>query len=251
VSLTVVTGPVDVPDATVEIRPLVAGIRRSQAAFEAALRGISDDQVRRPSLLPGWTRAHVLTHVARNADGATRMLEAAARGVVGEQYPGGIDQRNADIEAGVDRPAADMVADITASARRLDTAIDAMPEDGWGRPVRFAVAGVQPAWRCVFTRWREIEIHWSDLGLDRSPSAWPREFVDTYLGRELSRLGRRLPSGTAVQLHCPGYDGSYGDGSRTTTVTGPAYAIYAWLVGRPEQVRDVVTGKLPDLGAWT
>ena len=53
-----------------------------------------------PSLLPGWTRGHVLTHIARNADSFVRVLEAARRGEVVTQYEGGVDGRNADIEAG-------------------------------------------------------------------------------------------------------------------------------------------------------
>ena len=238
------------PADDLELAAFVAGVRRSEAALEEALRGISDDDVAQPSLLPGWTRGHVLTHIARNADGATRMLLAAAQGVVGEQYPGGMDKRNADIDAGSGRPATEIVDDIVGTAQRLDTAIDAMPADAWDREVRFLRAGIQPAWRCVFTRWREIEIHWSDLGPERSPQAWPDEFVHAYLGRELTRLPARVPSDVTVELHCPGYDGSYGDGSATMPVSGPPYAIYAWLTGRPNQVRDALRGDLPDIGAW-
>ncbi|MET0910545.1 MAG: maleylpyruvate isomerase N-terminal domain-containing protein, partial [Ilumatobacteraceae bacterium] len=43
-----------------------------------------------PSLLPGWTRGHVLTHIARNADSFVRLLEAAGRGEVVTQYAGGV-----------------------------------------------------------------------------------------------------------------------------------------------------------------
>ena len=53
-----------------------------------------------PSLLPEWTRGHVLTHIARNADSFVRVLEAARRGEVVTQYEGGVAGRNADIEAG-------------------------------------------------------------------------------------------------------------------------------------------------------
>lgn len=50
---------------------------------------MTDEDCRGPSLPPGWSRGHVLAHWARNADGQTRMLLAAARGEVGAQYPGG------------------------------------------------------------------------------------------------------------------------------------------------------------------
>jgi maleylpyruvate isomerase len=239
-----------VPADDVDVASYVAGVRRSQAALEEALLDVEDEVLRGPSLLPGWTRGHVLTHVARNADGATRMLRAAAQGVVGEQYPGGMEERNADIEAGSGRPAAEIVEDVITSARRLDAAIDAMPQDAWTRDVRFLRTGIQPAWRCVFTRWREVEIHWSDLGPERSPAAWPTEFVEAYLGRELTRLPGRLPADITLVLRSPGYDGSYGAGSRTVTVAGPPYAIYAWLTGRPEQVSGSLHGELPEIGPW-
>jgi len=54
----------------------LTGLRTSTAAL---LHGIvaerwTDADVRAPSLLPGWTRGHVLSHIARNADGITRTL---------------------------------------------------------------------------------------------------------------------------------------------------------------------------------
>ncbi|MEV7393377.1 maleylpyruvate isomerase N-terminal domain-containing protein, partial [Streptomyces sp. NPDC091215] len=41
--------------------------------LETAAR-FTDADVRAPSLLPGWSRGHVLTHVARNADGGRNLL---------------------------------------------------------------------------------------------------------------------------------------------------------------------------------
>ena len=65
---------------------------------------MTDDSCRAPSPLPGWTRGHVLAHWARNADGQTRRVQAAMRGEVTAQYPGGDAQRQADIETGAAAP---------------------------------------------------------------------------------------------------------------------------------------------------
>ena len=73
-----------------------------------------------PSLLPGWTRGHLLTHIARNADSFVRVLDAARRGAVAAQYEGGVEGRNADIEAGSTRDWDSLVADVRSSAWRLD-----------------------------------------------------------------------------------------------------------------------------------
>src|ERR1022692_5071277 len=40
----------------------------------AAADLLTDPGVREPSLLPGWTRGHVLSHPARNADGLGNLL---------------------------------------------------------------------------------------------------------------------------------------------------------------------------------
>src|SRR6266436_585147 len=43
-------------------------------------REIADPELRRPSLLPGWTRAHVLAHLARGADAMRHLLVGARSG---------------------------------------------------------------------------------------------------------------------------------------------------------------------------
>lgn len=95
----------------------VAGATTAHALLVAALAGLTDQQCAGPSLLPGWTIGHVLTHLARNADSHVGMLLAANRGEVAVQYPGGLSQRAADIEAGADRPAAEQVADLGGGPR--------------------------------------------------------------------------------------------------------------------------------------
>src|SRR6476661_9592554 len=82
-------------------------ITEAKAAHARLLADIADldnATARGASLLPHWTRGHVLTHLARNADSNTGMFRAAQRGEVVFQYPGGADQRTGDIEAGAGRP---------------------------------------------------------------------------------------------------------------------------------------------------
>jgi maleylpyruvate isomerase len=43
--------------------------------------GVSDEQAREPSLLPGWSRGHLLAHVGRNADSLRNLLVWARTGV--------------------------------------------------------------------------------------------------------------------------------------------------------------------------
>jgi maleylpyruvate isomerase len=135
-----------------------------------------------PSCLPGWTLGHVITHVTHSADGHVRMLDAAARGNVGVQYPGGVDGRIAGIEAGAPRPAAEQVDDLRRSCAALEDRWSTMPNwEGHGGTVRFQVQVVD----LPFLRIREAAIHHVDLGIGF-------EFDDlppAYVAEELRRMG--------------------------------------------------------------
>src|SRR5579863_7317524 len=87
----------------------------------ATATALSDAQAREPSLLPGWTRGHVLTHIARNSGGMVNLLTWARSGVETPMYASP-ESRAADIEAGAGRPAADLFADVRSSAQTLAAA---------------------------------------------------------------------------------------------------------------------------------
>jgi maleylpyruvate isomerase len=80
------------------------------------------------SLLPGWTRGHVLTHLARNADGGSRLLTWARTGTPSAEYPS-LEARATQIEAGAGRSAAELVADARASAEGFAVEYSRMPAD--------------------------------------------------------------------------------------------------------------------------
>ena len=88
--------------------------KAAHARLLTTVATITDEQVSAPSRLPGWTIGHVLTHLARNADGHTRRLEGAMRGEDVPRYPGGSAQREADISDGAKRLPAGLLED-TAS----------------------------------------------------------------------------------------------------------------------------------------
>jgi maleylpyruvate isomerase len=133
-------------------RVLCERLERLTSAGELDLTG--------PSRLPNWTRAHVVTHVARNADGHRRMIEGAARGEVLEQYERGVDGRNADIDAGADRPGDEILADLIESTSALELAWSTT--DWTGSGIR-TLAGESPIDRLPFLRIREVSLHSVDL----------------------------------------------------------------------------------------
>src|SRR3954452_14899995 len=105
----------------------LAALRASTADLVADLdaRPWTDSDVAAPSRCEGWTRGHVLTHVARNADGIADTLAGALRNEILERYPPGWAARNAAIDAGAGRPFTELVADVRDSADRLDEVLSA------------------------------------------------------------------------------------------------------------------------------
>ncbi len=148
----------------------------------------------RPSLLPDWTRGHVLTHIARNADSFVRVLEAARRGEVVTQYEGGFDSRNADIEAGAGRDWAALVADVRSSAGTLEDVFSY--QDRWDLAMTNSSGESVPHTDLPFRRLREVVVHHADLG-DPAFTAddWPDEYVREDLRRMEMLYSARQPMG--------------------------------------------------------
>ena len=169
----------------------IDGCRRSYRALVDHIGGLTDEQARSASQLPDWTVGHVLTHLARNADSVVRRLEGAARDEVVDQYPGGYASRASEIAVGAGRPAVELVADVEASAARLEDCCATLPADAWDRPTRDVSGAERAANTLMLTRWREIEVHHADLGLGYTPADWPDDLVAAWLPRELERLPKR------------------------------------------------------------
>src|SRR5580692_11628276 len=104
-----------VPDPAARAEELGERVDVASARALATAAGISDEQAREPSSLPGWSRGHLLTHLARNADGLRNLLIWARTGVVTPQYPS-VEARDEEIEAGAGRPARELAADVAGSA---------------------------------------------------------------------------------------------------------------------------------------
>jgi maleylpyruvate isomerase len=171
---------------------LIEGVRAAHERLHATLAGVTDGTARQPSRLPGWTVGHVLTHLARNADSVVRRLSAAAEDRAVDQYAGGVAGRDADIESGAGRPAAELVADVRAADAAVDGLVAGLPAEVWARPVRRSgPGGTVPAERLLFSRWREVEVHHVDLGLAYTPADWPAELVALMLPGLLDGLADR------------------------------------------------------------
>jgi maleylpyruvate isomerase len=173
----------------------------------------------RPSLLPGWTRGHLLTHIAGNARSFVRQLEGAERGVPAERYPGGQAFRDAEIEDGAKRPWAETIEDVRASADALDAALAGHTR--WDVPGLDNDGNELPTTDVPFRRLRETVVHHADLGDPGYAAAdWPDEYVREELRRQQMRWDARRPMG-ATGLPRPALE-------------APPLVRLQWLLGRAD-----------------
>ena len=229
---------------------------RVAAATQAILRtaaGLTDQQAREPSLLPGWSRGHVLTHVARNADGLRNLLVWARTGVVTPQYP---DQetRTREIEAGAGRPAADLAKDVEHSAAALAAEGALLADADWAAEVAGLHGDGHPAWYTLWRRLSEVEIHHVDLVAGYGPADWPGEFAAMRLEGVVANFsGPHCPS-ARLRVTDSGSEYVIGppDTEPATTVIGPTRELLAWLIGRTagEELATEPVGALPQPPPW-
>lgn len=228
----------------------------------AHLRGLmmrmADPAFAAPSLLPGWSRAHVLTHVARNADAMINLLDWARTGAPSPAYASR-EQRDRDIEAGAGRDPSDIRDDVLASSDRLAVAVRGMPDVAWssqvgdsGRPM--------PASDIPWLRAREMWVHSVDLDVGSSLADAPSPMLTALLADASRTIG-----GPPLRLVATDLERDWpvgGDGAaieavdagdvRRVEIRGTAAALATWLLGRSKG-RDLRTGDgspLPTPPRW-
>jgi len=145
------------------------------------------DLLREPSLLPGWTRAHVLAHLARGADALRNLLVGARSGQDRPAYASP-RAREADIEAGARMQAKELVADLAGSAMALRTIARQLPDEAWRYMVRSLDSERFPAAQLLTRRLVEVELHHCDLGAGYGPADWPAAFAAMDLAEPMRSL---------------------------------------------------------------
>lgn len=217
----------------------------------AHLRGLmtrmGDDAYAAPSGLPGWSRAHVLTHIARNADGMINLLTWARTGVPTPAYVS-IEARNADIEAGARRSPAAICADVIATSDRLAHEVRAMPAKAWSATIRNVQGKEIPATDITWLRAREMWIHAVDLDVGAAFTDLPAPMVTELIDEVVVTLGA-APGCPPLRLVAqdqertwtvvPDPDTAHDDVD-AVIVAGTAPTLVSWLLGR-SRGRDLRT----------
>lgn len=218
-----------------------------------AVARCSDADLREPSPLPGWTRAHLLGHLARNAEALARLAEWARTGVETPMYRDPA-QRDAEIDAAAGYPAERLRGELADTAADLDRALSALDDADWRRIVRSAQGRMIPATEIPWLRVREVWVHAVDLETGASMDDLPAPVVDLLLD-DLTQVLSGRAGCPAVQLSPSDRDRSWVLGPAEPApvrVCAPAARLAGWLTGRVD--RDAVAPSpavpVPVLPRW-
>lgn len=233
------------------LEPIAASTRR----FAATVRTLTDADVSGASLIPPWTRGHVVTHVCRAGDSLVRLLGWARTGVEVPQYRS-MESRAAEIEAGAARTVAQLLADLAESAEGFAKAVSALPPRAWDRSVRPRTGELRTPETLVPMRLRELEIHHVDLDAGYSFTDIPPPAARWILDDIADALQRRESDCPAMRLRATdsGFSRRIGaPETRPITVVGSQADLLGWLSGRCPVERTTLTAgadPVPNAPRW-
>ena len=222
---------------------LDSGTRRLVRSVDA----MTDDQWRQPSLLPGWSRAHVVAHLTLNAEGLSGALEGIHEGRQVPMYASSEarDDDIADLATGSPSALRDrFLASTTVIGEWVEELADNLADATIDRTPggrRF------PAGDVGVMRTREVEVHHADLALHYTAADWAPEFVVLLLD---SRSGPQH-DGEPFVVHATDLDRSWEFGTGGPTISGVGSALAWWTTGRGDG--DGLTsddGRVPRMEPW-
>jgi maleylpyruvate isomerase len=209
-----------------------------------ALGRLTDEEFSEPSLLPGWSRATLLAHLARNADALVNLLTWARTGVETPMYASR-EVRGAEIAETAGLPAGALRAEVLDAAGRLATAVRQLPDAAWSVPVRTAQGREVAATEVPWMRCREVWVHAVDLDAGVDLADCPDDILAALVD-DVFTLWRRRDQDPGITVVAG--DRTWGSGA--TTVSGCLAALAGWLTGRSDGASLRSDGPRPNLPRW-
>lgn len=219
-------------DETVRAGLLAA--RRGTAYFARKLNELSYAGMDGASLLPGWSRRHVIAHVGYNARAVARLVEWAATGIETPMYSSP-EARNEEIEFGATLPPVALLNLFNHSAIHLSVEWRDLPDARWGEEVRTAQGRLVPVSETVWMRTREVWLHAVDLDNGARFAEIPADVLARLLKDIWGAWEKRSETGDFALRIAGGPDAALtlGDpGPGATLVEGRLPAVVRWAAGR-------------------
>lgn len=224
--------------------------RRGTAYFARKLAELGDEEFDAPSLVPGWTRRHVIAHVGYNARALTRLLEWAATGIETPMYAGA-DQRLREVENGASLQPIALRHLVAHSNVHLNVEWRDLSPAAWQARVRTAQGRVVPAGETAWMRSREVWIHAVDLNNGGRFADFPPDLLDGLL-TDITGAWRRRGTGLQLRLAPTDRDGNFDVGAEPTEhINGSAADLTRWATGRGANGVEVTgAGTVPSPPRW-
>lgn len=210
--------------------------------------GLTEEQLAGPSLLPAWSRAHVVAHLVLNAEGLERVLSGLAVGEQRTMYDSP-EARDADIAELVTAESSRLRARLLASTHCFETAVTQVPEDQWATRIERTPGGPTFSARStVLMRLREVEIHHVDLDAGYRHTDWEPAFAALLVD---SMRKREWPTPFRVLARDLARTWEFGEGEGGPVVSGDSRDLGWWLTGRGDgHELTCDQGELPRVPAW-
>ena len=218
--------------------------QRGEQLLGTALGRLTDEEFDAPSLLPDWSRAQVLAHVAGNADALVNLLQWARTGTETPMYPS-VEAREAQMAELSALPPGQLRVAVLAATQRLADAAAALPAEAWSAQVRTFSGRTVPAAEVPWMRCREVWVHAVDLvaGIEFS------DIPDDVLAALVDDVFRMWDARDVVpDVAVFAGDREWGTGA--LAVAGSLPAVTAWLTGRSAGEELQADGPLPALAPW-
>jgi maleylpyruvate isomerase len=218
-------------DAAAQLETLRGLVSAATSRLLGDTISVREEDWSAPSRLPGWSRGHVASHIARQADGMVRLTEWARSGRRQDMYASA-EQREADIAAGAGRSGLELQIDLDTSAGRLDQAFDAMDEAAWDAIVELRSGTQVPARLLPLSRLLEVVVHHVDLDIgfevdqiEDTTAEWLLEWCAFRVRdrQEFPRLDLTSDSGFTISL---------GNAGEPTPVSGTSPNLLGWVMSR-------------------
>lgn len=211
---------------------------------------LSAEQWAGPSLLPGWTRAHVVAHLALNGEAFAGALHGL---LVDRPVPMYLseERRSTDIDD-LSRTPYDAIRErFFAATSRFRAVATSLHSRDWEREVPRVPGGpTWPARDLLGARQREVEIHHADLDAGYTHRDWPADFCSQLLD-QVSGDHADSPDSEDFSVRATDLGNTWPVGAEGPIVTGTAADLGWWLVGRGQgDGLSTEGGQLPRLGPW-
>jgi maleylpyruvate isomerase len=235
----------------VDTDELVDQVFRATERLATTVKDMPLDEISAPSSLPNWSRAHVLSHLARNADGHRNLLLGARSKQIVWMYTSQA-MRDADVHFGAMRPSEVVVEDVLASSRNFVVDVRTTPNDVLSGTAVFSRVSDDgpriPLADVLQIRLSELEIHHVDLHWHYTFANTPSELIEMFIGRfHSARTNLQMDPLSLVATDLGRRWIAEADGA--PVVSGPGYALLGWLTRRANgsQLTIEPKGPFPDV----